>query len=440
MSSTTPLAPTLDYHGQPTEARKYLGLSAVAWVQILVLGLAMAALYRHSLIRLWLKTNPFTGEPNWGHAFVVPLIGIYYLYLNRERLLSAPVRTNWWGLVILVGGIVFYLLWVYPGQNHFFQDIGLVMTLFGVVLFVCGWQVMKIAWFPIVFLVCAIPWPQLFYSQLALPLQKLAAEVAVVVLRTSGVFAARIGTKIQMGTGEATRWLNVAEACAGLKSLMTFMTIAAAVAFLSSRPFWQKLIITISAVPIAIACNVMRVSGQGLLDHYWSREVSEGFAHQFVGLVMLVPAFFLILLVAWVLDRLFIEEADDRALAAAAAVAGPQSMVIDVPRAATPMPARPAAAPVKPAAPPVVPPRPAVAAPRTAAPKAPAAPTNQAEAARRLAATRPGTPRPAPRGPIPPRPAGPPVNRPGGPGVGRNQQGGSVPRPGGAEPQRPEDK
>jgi hypothetical protein len=55
----------------------------------------------------------------------------------------------------------------------------------------------------------------------------------------------------------------------------------------------------------------MRVAGQGLLDHYWSEQISEGFAHQFVGLVMLMPAFFLILLVAWILDQIFIEEADD---------------------------------------------------------------------------------------------------------------------------------
>src|SRR6185369_11695867 len=115
------------------------------------------------------------------------------------------------------------------------------------------------------------------------------------------------------------RVLNVAEACAGLRSLMTFISVGATVAFLSNRPLWQKIIITLSAIPIAIFCNVMRVAGQGLLDHYVSRQLSESFAHQFVGLVMLIPAFFLILLVAWVLDHLFVEEVEDPAAAAAAA-------------------------------------------------------------------------------------------------------------------------
>jgi exosortase len=106
------------------------------------------------------------------------------------------------------------------------------------------------------------------------------------------------------------RSLNVAEACAGLRSLMTFISVGAAVAFLSSRPLWQKIIMTLSAIPIAISCNVMRVAGQGLLHNYVSEKLSESFAHQFVGLVMLVPAFFLILLVGWLLDQIFVEEVE----------------------------------------------------------------------------------------------------------------------------------
>jgi exosortase/archaeosortase family protein len=142
----------------------------------------------------------------------------------------------------------------------------------------------------------------------ALPLQELAAKVAVSVLQMSNVNAFFNGTKIFIeGFNGELRTLNVAEACAGLRSLMTFVTIGGAMAFLSSRPFWQKCLITVSAVPIAIFCNVMRVSGQGLLDHYWSREWSQGFAHQFAGMVMLIPAFFLLLLVGWLLDRVFVE-------------------------------------------------------------------------------------------------------------------------------------
>jgi exosortase len=291
----------------------YLGLSAEVWTKIGVLTVLFCSVFWPNLRRLWEKTNPFYGEPNWGHAMCVPVIGLYFLYVNREALLSAPQRTSWTGLVILILGLLLFVYGIYPGQNDFVKDFGMVVTLFGMVLLLAGWAVMKITWFPIAFLVCALPWPGLVYSQVAGPLQQLAANVAVDALNMTGVTAYASGTKIEIyGHDNAERTLNVAEACAGLRSLMTFISVAAAVAFLSGRSLWQKLLIVASAVPIAIFCNVMRVTGQGLLDHYVSQQLSENFAHQFVGLIMLLPAFLLILAVGWALDQMFVEEADRR--------------------------------------------------------------------------------------------------------------------------------
>jgi exosortase len=291
----------------------YAGLRLSAWLQIIAIGSLFVLLFWPNLRRLWYKTNPFNGEPNWGHAVAVPLIGLYYLYVHREQLLAAKVKTEWSGLGIAVGGILFFAYGIYPGQNDWFKDMGMVVTLFGVVTLLCGWRVMKIAWFPILFLICALPWPGLFYSQIASPLQKMAAEVAVHILHLAGVPAGQFGTKIFVGTkGGGVRTLNVAEACAGLRGLMTFVSIASAVAFLSARPMWQKIILVVSAIPIAIFCNTMRVTGQGVLARYASEQWGENFAHGFVGLLMMIPAFFLILLVGWVLEHIFIEEVEDK--------------------------------------------------------------------------------------------------------------------------------
>jgi exosortase len=227
-------------------------------------------------------------------------------------ILAVLVAALDWGIGLLLLGLAVFQYGIWPGRNDWISDVGMVITLFGTVLTLCGWRVMRVAWFPILFLICAIPWPGLFYSKVAMPLQELAAQVAVGVLNVCGVDATQGGTKIFMSQpGKPDRTLNVAEACAGMRSLMTFISVGGAVGFLSHRPLWQKLIILFSAIPIAIFCNVMRVSGQGLLDHYVSEKFSESFAHQFVGLVMLMPAFFLILLVGWVLDQLFIEEHDE---------------------------------------------------------------------------------------------------------------------------------
>ena len=247
----------------------------------------------------------------------------------------ADQSSQWFGLYALLWGLLFYAWGIWPGQNDFFKDVAMVAVLFGVTLLLAGWRIMKTAWFPILFLICAIPWPGLMYTRIAMPLQELAASVACVTLRVTGVDAARLGTKLFIGEGDNTRVLNVAEACAGLKSLMTFITVAAAVGFLSHRALWQKLLIVASAVPIAILCNVFRVTGQGLLDHYATHKLADGFAHQFVGMVMLIPAFFMILFVSWLLDNLFIEEVDRRSILRGSKTPSPArpSLIIEIPRA-----------------------------------------------------------------------------------------------------------
>jgi len=291
-----------------------LGVNLSTWVKVGSIALLFVLLFWPNLRRLWEKTNPITGDDNWKHGAFVPIIGLYYLYVNRDQLLAARVSTAWSGLLITIGGILFFAYGIFPGQNDWFKDIGMVVTLFGLVAFMCGWQVMKTAWFPIVFLLCALPWPGTVYSWFAGPLQKLAAMVAVRMLNFFGINAGQFGTKIFIeGADHAVRTLNVAEACAGLRSLMSFIAIAGAVAFLSFRPLWQKITMVFSAIPIAIFCNTMRITVQGVADrgsHLWS----ESFAHGFLGLAMMIPAFFLILLVGWVLENILIEEADKRTL------------------------------------------------------------------------------------------------------------------------------
>jgi exosortase len=295
------------------------------------LGLALMAVAGAAFLRIGEH-----GTPLW-------LVGI----LAAGLVVPAVLPTSGaFGSVLMLEGLLVFAYGIFPGQNDYIKDLGMVITIFGVATLLAGWPVMRIAWFPIVFLVVALPWPELVYSRLASPLQQLAASAAVGTLRLFGVTAHNFGTKIEMfDKAGMPRVLNVAEACAGLKSVMTFLMVAATVAFLSQRALWEKLVITASAVPIAIFCNVVRVCGQGLLDRYVSREWSEGFAHQFAGLVMVIPGFFLILAVGWLLDQLFIEEVEapaagngagngGGAAAAGAAVAVNRSkrLVVEVPR------------------------------------------------------------------------------------------------------------
>jgi exosortase len=394
-------------------------------------------------------------------------------------LLDWSIGTTLFGL-----GVFFYGIW--PGQNDYLKDMGMIATLFGIVLLTGGRQIMRIAWFPIVFLVCAIPWPGLVYSWVSTPLSQLAAWVAVQLMQITGINCGLVGTKIVIDNiGRQQRVLNVEEACAGLRSLMTYVSMAGAIAFLSSRALWQKLVIVASAIPIAISCNMLRITVVGELDRYASTNWTDGFAHQFVGLMMLIPAFLMLLTLLWVLDRVVIEEADETAPAEAvtagivtrkapAILKKPTSAggtpdavspAVDAPVAAAPAPVvgpvntvtkivepqvpaeavKPiAAAPVaKPVAPTVVTKvQPALAAPTAPAPiaravaVAPAAPV----ASKPAVAAVPAAVKPAgSTGVVPPRPAGAAAPGPGGAAATRPAATPGVVRPAAAPAVRPPD-
>src|SRR6266542_4085269 len=135
----------------------YLGLTLETWIKVGMLGSLFMATYWLVLRWLWDKTNPIYGEANWGHAICIPVVGLYYLYINREELLKARVQPSWLGLGITLLGLVMFAYGIWPGQNQFTQGSAMIMALFGVVLLLCGWDVMKVAWFPIAYLICAIP-------------------------------------------------------------------------------------------------------------------------------------------------------------------------------------------------------------------------------------------------------------------------------------------
>ena len=117
-----------------------------------------------------------TAKPNWGHAVCIPIVGLYYLYINRDELLKQPARPAWTGLLVTLVGLAAFAYGIWPGQNQFFQGCAMILTLFGIVLMLSGWQIMKFAWFPIAFLICGIPWPALVYSYIASPLQTLRRQ------------------------------------------------------------------------------------------------------------------------------------------------------------------------------------------------------------------------------------------------------------------------
>lgn len=297
--------------GRPTSPP---GLSRWAWAKIAILGALLALLNRWQFRPL---AETWIADPNWSHGFLIPLFSLYLLYARREELLSAPRGVSLWGLPILLGGMALSVFGFHRG-TWWFSQLSMPVALFGLVLYLAGPAVMRTAWLPILYLILAIPIPEILYVRVALPLQNFAARGATTFLQLCGVemevTASRLDVVSLSGVEHS---LTVAEACSGIRSLIAYVALGVAWAYLEYRPIWQRLVLVASAVPIAIFLNVARVAITCTMYVVDKPELGQDFMHEVAGMVMLAPALVLFWLLSWLLRSLVIEEDEEAPPAAA---------------------------------------------------------------------------------------------------------------------------
>jgi exosortase len=290
-----------------------------AWWWIALLGALLIAYFRAWLWRMGLiATSQWGGD--WSHAPLIPLLAIWIVAQRRGELAQVAIRPCWPAAGVLVAGLASYAFWIYPGRNDMFQGYSFVLSVLGLVWFVLGTAMMRRLLAPVLYLALAVKVSDRLWDQLAWPLQLLAARCATVVLNMVGLFngmeATVRGSTIEITALRDGAWisraLTVAEACSGLRMLAAFVALGAAVALLTSRAAWQRVVLLLLTVPVAVAVNVGRVTVLGLLALI-DAKLTEGDFHQFIGLLMLVPALGLFVLAGWVLDRVVIYEPEGEA-------------------------------------------------------------------------------------------------------------------------------
>jgi len=257
------------------------------------------------LVRRW-------SDPNWTHGYLIPLFSLYLLYSRRADLYAAPRRVCRPGLAVMLLFLLTCFLGILWIRNYWISQLSMVGMLFGLVLYLGGPGVVRVTWLPIVFLVFAMPVPSNLYARMALPLQNLAASGAVLILRVLGVDISSASSMLSLiSRSGVERKLTVAEACSGMRLLMAFLALGVAMAYLDDKPIWQRLILVLAAVPIAIFCNVIRVAITCWTYYIDEEEFGQRFMHTFTGMLMLIPAFGLLWVLAWVLRHLVVEEAEE---------------------------------------------------------------------------------------------------------------------------------
>lgn len=284
-------------------------LPAASWVKLAVLAGLFAWL---NFWQFRIMVQVWTDDGDWSHGFLIPLFSLYLLYSRREELLAAPRRRCLLGLPLLLGGVALSLVGVYPIQNHWISHLGMIPALLGLVLYVAGPKVLRVAWVPIVFLIFAMPLPGSLYGRLALPLQNIAAAASQVILHFCGVeITGRQSQLTLISISGVPRPLMVAEACSGMRMLMAFLALGVATAYLDERPTWQRVTLVVMAVPIAVLSNVIRVVITSTMFVVDRPELGQDFMHRFTGMVMLIPALLMFLGLSALLSALFVEDDED---------------------------------------------------------------------------------------------------------------------------------
>jgi exosortase len=305
------------------KAIKEFGMSVPATKKLwqgFAISFAIAFAYATVMVKLF---HDWWTDENYSHGLLIPFIIGYIVWSQREKLARVPAHSSvfWGGAAVL---FALFALWAgVAGAELYTQRLSLILILAGVAVYFWGFRLLRLLLVPLGLLFLAMPIPAIVFNKIAFPLQLFASRCAVWSMSVLGIPVLRQGNIIELKPLNSfdTKKLEVVEACSGIRSLMTLLTLAVVFAYFSHSPsggtgesgkrfgwlrsywFWRALILIVSAVPIAILTNAFRVSGTGVLAHYYGTAIADGFFHSFSGWAIYIVAFILLFGIGMLLDR-----------------------------------------------------------------------------------------------------------------------------------------
>ena len=232
-----------------------------------------------SLVSDWWK------DDNYSHGFLIIPIALFFVWERRAALKEAHKKPSAWGLVFVAGSLAMLFAGIL-GSEYFLPRVSMLGVLAGAMLFLFGWNHLRILILPIAFLLLMIPIPAIIFNQIVFPLQLLASRFGENTITMCHIPVLREGNVIHL----ANTSLEVAEACSGIRSMITLLTMGIIYGYLFDPRLWVRIAMAAGTVPIAIIANGIRVAGTGVAAHYYGAEAAEGFSHTFSGWIIFIAA------------------------------------------------------------------------------------------------------------------------------------------------------
>ncbi len=267
-------------------------LTWLAWAVVLGLLVWVYAPHVAGMVANWWR------DPNYSHGFLVPLISAYLIWRQRKELAETVKKPNYLGLAVVVAGLLVLVL----GQlahEFYLRRISLIPVMWGLVLLAWGWRVARRLIFAFAYLILMVPLPYLLYDAVAFPLRLVAAKIAAWGIRLFGIPVFLEGNVIHL----PNLVMNVVDACSGIRSLISLLAVGVILAYLILPNRWVKVLVVILVPPVAVLTNALRVTLAGVLSQWVGPETLEGVMHDFVGWLVFMAGFVLLLLITLLLKK-----------------------------------------------------------------------------------------------------------------------------------------
>jgi len=258
----------------------------IPWIEIgwfgALLILATLPILRH-LVEQWAT------DEDVNHGFLVPLVAAWVAWGRREKIMALQLQPSWWGLAVMGWGVAQVCLgWL--GAELFLQRSAVLILLVGILLSLGGAVLVKELAFPLLLLPFMIPLPAVIYNSITFPLQLFASSLAEGALDLLGYPVLRDGNILEL----ASQKLSVAEACSGIRSLLSLSFLSLFYAYFFDTRVWMRWVLLIATIPIAILANAGRVTIAGILSEI-NPELARGFFHELEGWVIFLIAFIMLI-------------------------------------------------------------------------------------------------------------------------------------------------